>query len=587
MFNFTSFPLPDGVARTLLAFLLLAFLLLVCHLPAAAQAPAWQSTQAVAVATAAAGGNNSIVTATALDAAGNVYLAGSFANTVVLGGTMLTSLGSYDVFVAKFNPASNQFVWAQRAGGTGYDIANALALGGTSVYVAGYFGSPTADFGSATLANADANTGNDDVFVAKLTDAGSTSSFAWAQRAGGIDTDFATALAVNGTSVYVAGSFGSPMASFGSATLANANISFDVFVAKLTDAGGTGSFAWAQRAGGTGYDFASTLAVSGTSVYVAGAFGGLTAGFGSATLANAGAFDVFVTKLTDAGPTGSFVWAQQAGGTGDDFARALALSGTSLYVAGEFYSPTVGFGSATLTNAVTNRGSSDVFVTKLTDAGPAGGFAWAQRAGGTGDDFARALALGGTSVYVAGGFGSPMADFGPAILANADANMGNYDVFVAKLTNAGGTGSFAWAQRAGGIGNDYATALAVNGTSVYVAGDFQSPTAGFGTITLVNSNPPLPLGYLAALTDPTLTATTAGHPLIPAQLFPNPAHGTATLRLPAGTAPAPLTLTDALGRAVRRYPAPAGPEVALDLRGLPAGLYLLRGAGPAQRLAVE
>ena len=40
-------------------------------------------------------------------------------NTVVPGGTTLTSLGGYDVFVAKSNPASNQFVWVQRAGGTG------------------------------------------------------------------------------------------------------------------------------------------------------------------------------------------------------------------------------------------------------------------------------------------------------------------------------------------------------------------------------------------------------------------------------------------------------------------------------------
>ncbi|WP_201981019.1 hypothetical protein [Hymenobacter rubidus] len=32
---------------------------------------------------------------------------------------------------------------------------------------------------------------------------------------------------------------------------------------------------------------------------------------------------------------------------------------------------------------------------------------------------------------------------------------------------------------------------------------------------------------------------------------------------------------------MRRYPAPAGPEATLDLRGLPAGCYLLLGAGPA------
>ena len=86
---------------------------------AVAQAPNWQSARAVATATAAAASTYSEVTATAVDAAGNVFLTGYFRNTMVLGSTTLTSLGSYDLFVAKFNPASNQFLWVQRAGGTG------------------------------------------------------------------------------------------------------------------------------------------------------------------------------------------------------------------------------------------------------------------------------------------------------------------------------------------------------------------------------------------------------------------------------------------------------------------------------------
>ena len=157
-------------------------------------------------------------------------------------------------------------------------------------------------------------------------------------------------------------------------------------------------------------------------------------------------------------------------------------------------------------------------------------------------------------------------------------------MFVAKLTDAGSTSSFAWVQPAGGMGYDAASALAVSGTSMYIAGYFASPTADFGAINLSNTDPNSALGFLAALTDPTITATTraAGH-RAPAALFPNPARRTAILHLPAGTAPAALVLVDAQGRAGRRYPAPAGPEAALDLRDLPAGLYLLRGA----RLVVE
>ena len=582
MFNFSSFPRAAAGARTLLA------LLLTWRLPAAAQAPAWQSARAVATATAAATNNYSGVQATAVDAAGNVYLAGVFRNTVALGGTTLTSLGDNDIFVAKFNPASNQFVWAQRAGGTGNEVVAALAVSGTSVYVAGHFTGSAAGFGPAILTNAGPNI-TADIFVAKLTDAGPTGGFTWAQRAGGTGNDAAAALAVSGTNVYVAGYFQSSTAGFGPAALTNAgsNGTGDVFVAKLDDAGPTGDFAWAQRAGGTDNDTAAALAVSNTSVYVAGCFQGLTASFGSATLTNAGVVsNVFVAKLTEAGNTGDFVWAQRAGGTNQDGATALAVSGNSVYVAGNFSSSMAGFGPTTLTSA----GSFDVFVAKLDDTGLTGDFIWAQRAGGTGSDFTRALVVSGTNVYVAGGFVSPMASFGPNNLTNAGPN-GTADVFVAKLTDAGSMGGFVWAQRAGGTSNDNGGALALNGTSVYVAGGFTSLTAKFGTIILSNINPspnPNPyVGFLASLTDPTLTATAASGPRTPAQLFPNPARRTVVLRLPAGVALAPLTLTDALGRAVRHYPAPKISEASLNMEGLPGGLYLLRGAGPAQRLVVE
>ena len=528
MLNFSSSPFPTARICTVLA-----LLLLVMRLTAVAQAPAWQSARAVATATAAATNNYSEVRATAVDAAGNVYLAGNFTNTVVLGGITLVSRGSYDVFVAKFNPTSNQFVWAQRAGGSGTDQTYALAVNGTSVYVAGTFDSFTIGFGSTILNNALSGPGpiaSTDAFVAKLTDAGPTGSFAWAQRAGGIGDDQAFALAVSGNDLYVAGGFASPTAGFGNTALTNAG-SYDVFVAKLVDAGPAGSFVWAQRAGGAGEEAARALAVSGAIVYVVGYFSSSRASFGSTFLSSTGSFDAFVAKLTDAGPTGSFAWAQRAGGPAFDYGSAVVMSGTSVYVAGTF-SSTADFSTTTLISA----GITDAFVAKLTDAGPTSSFAWAERAGGTGSDYPSALAVSGTSVYVAGAFDGPTTDFGTVSLTNARAGL--YDVFVSKLTDAGSSGSFAWAQRAGGMGLDVASALAVNGTNVYVAGYFGSSTANFGTVTLSNPNSNT-LGFLVSLTDPTLTATTAAEPREPAALFPNPARHAATLRLPAGTAPAP------------------------------------------------
>lgn len=121
----------------------------------------------------------------------------------------------------------------------------------------------------------------------------------------------------------------------------------------------------------------------------------------------------------------------------------------------------------------------------------------------------------------------------------------------------------------------HALAKGANG-SLYVGGKFT--TTGDGSKVIVgfgiyDSNAPL--------------ATTAATSAIPAALFPNPAHGTATLRLPVGALRQPLTLTDALGRVMRHYLAPAGPDMEMNLRVLPAGTYLMHCGQFTQRLMVE
>lgn len=554
-------------------------LLLMSTSPAVrAQAPTWQ---AVVAASQASGGGSEVATM-ATDASGNVYVAGYFFRTLSLGGITLLNANqaTSDVFVAKWSPVTGSFVWALRAGGQGNDYGNALAVNGTSVYLSGSFDSPTMSFGSVVLTNAGAY----DAYVVKLTDTGAAASFVWAERA---DAERADALVVSGTSVYVAGGFLGATAQFGPLALANADptgSTADLYLAKLTDAGPTGSFTWAQRAGGPDYESAGALAVNGGSVYVAGLFASPTLALGGITLANASqtvgnnSSDTFVAKFVDAGPTASVAWAQRAGGPGYEGASALAVSGPNVYVAGSFRSPTISFGAATLTNANPGPGSgaalADGFVAKLTDAGTASSFAWAQRAGGTDSDEITALAVRGASVYLTGTFYSAAAGFGTTTLVGN----GSAEVFVAQLEDAGPTGQFTGAQQGGGAGTERTNGLVLSGTTVYVGG-VVSPPASFGSVSLAG-----PVGrqvaFLASLTGPAL-ATRSRVPLAGVRVTPNPAHGLATVRVP-GTPSATwamLTLSDALGRMVytQACALPAtGLTQELNLASLAPGLYHLR-----------
>ena len=493
---------------------------------------------------------------------------------------MLTSAGGQDLFVAKWSNSSRSFVWAQRAGGAQDDLAVALSVSGTSVYIAGSF-MGTASFGPGIFTSV----GTSDAFVAKLTDAGSTGSFIWTQHlrgdsmppSGNAISNSVTALAIHGSTVYVTGYFSAEM-HFGPTLTLYGNFTA-TFVAQLTDAGPNSTFGWALPAGGQ----VQAVAVVGTSVYIAGRFS-LSASFGPFTLSvnSPNSPNAYIAKLTDNGTTAGFVWAQQMGGAGGDGAYALATSGNDVYVAG-YFRQTINFGSTTLTSA----GSTDVFVAKFADSTAPGVYTWAQRAGGSGFDGAFALTVGGNAVYVAGYF-SQTAQFGTTALV---ANGTPYeDAFVAKIVDTGGS-SFTWAQQAGSPTADAALAVATTGSAVYVGG-YITPIASFGSQTIsgpTGNN----IGFLAPLNDTNGLSTAPESFAEALNLYPNPAHNRATIQLPAipGTTTATLTVLDALGRPVRTQTAALNTKAELDLAGLPAGLYAVRvqagGSTATHRLVVE
>ena len=102
----------------------------------------------------------------------------------------------------------------------------------------------------------------------------------------------------------------------------------------------------------------------GSAIVTGGFFG--TATFprtgGDITLTSAGDADVFVAKI-DA--DGAWVWATQAGGTGDDvgFGVSVLADGSAIVTGG--FLETATFGETTLRSA----GGTDVFVARISAAG--------------------------------------------------------------------------------------------------------------------------------------------------------------------------------------------------------------------------
>jgi hypothetical protein len=540
-----------------------------------------------------------MVWAAAKDGAGNVFITGTFRGTATIGGNTLTATGASDIFVAKWNSSAGNFAWVQQVGGpaSNASVATAIVVGNGGIYIAGHITDSFATFGNTTLVNnsygwAISGVGSGrytEGFVAKLTDAGSAGQFTWVKRIGGLYNEHINALAVVGTSVYVGGDFYSQALLLdGQTTLANtavgsAGTTGNLFVAKLTDAGSTATFEWAQGAGPqlnstTHANYIKSLAVVGGSIYAVGHCSTNVA-FGNSAIALSGATQGgLVAKLTDAGSTGSFVWARRVGQGEYDDCTQVAASGNSVYVLGEFSSAQLTLDNATLTNTAT--ATTDLFITKLTDAGATGNFIWGQQMGGTSWDNGQALAVQGNDVYVAGDFAGSVTIGGNTLVSN-----GYSDALVVRLRDMGTTASIQWAQQAGGAGPDGAYALVLVGTTMHVVGRV-TPPATFGSLTLANS-----ATFLATLAAVPLAnvGPAAAQPSF--EVFPNPARTVATVRVPAGNNAATLTLTDALGRVVRTQSATAGQDYPYDLAGLAPGVYALRmqaGAAVAtQRLVVE
>ena len=294
------------------------------------------------------GGSTEYGNAIATDSAGNVYVFGYYSSSVTIGSIILTSAGSSDVFVAKYD-TDGIVQWAKSIGGGGSDSGFGIAADSAgNVYVTGGY-SGTATFPPGTTLT---SAGSSDVFVAKY-DTGGT--FQWARSIGVGGSDHGYGIAVDsGENVYVTGRYIGSV-TIGSIILNNAGGN-DAFVVKYDT---SGTLQWAESIGGTSDDYGRGIATdSDGNVYVTGSyFGSIT--IGSTALNGAGGNDAFVAKYDT---SGTVQWAMSISGSSSDAGYGIATDSVgNVYVIG-YYSSSVTLGSTTLNSA----GSRDVFVAKYS-----------------------------------------------------------------------------------------------------------------------------------------------------------------------------------------------------------------------------
>lgn len=451
--------------------------------PACAQAPAWQ--QALSGNSNQATKGTSEARASALDAAGNVFVTGCFTGQVAFGSSILTSQGGKDIYLAKWDAAAGTWAWAVRGGSNGNDIGTSVAVSGANVYVTGSFEQTL--YGITAIAGTTLTAaGGLDTFLAKYVDNGTSAGNGWAVRGGTTQNDTGTSVAVSGANIYLTGNYTAASAT-DKMSIAGASLPFyglnDIFLAKFRDAGTTAQNGWALSTGTEAYETSQAVAVSDNKIYLTGNFNGVALPIAGTTLTNSGltpnypGADIFLAKYLDNGTSVGNGWAVGAGSNTYDVSNALAVSGTSVYLTGS-----VGPG-ATIAGVVlpTSAAYSSGYVAKYTDNGPTATGIWATApattsAGATSTGYGITASNG--AVYVTGSYSNSLTIAGTP-LAAVDATT---DMFVAKYLDNGATVGNGWGASAGGgqiplgfgfggydYSYDYGYGVLASGNRVYVA----------------------------------------------------------------------------------------------------------------------
>lgn len=235
-----------------------------------------------------------------VDGNGDILVTGIYSGTASFGTIILTARGGYDIFIAKYS-STGTLLWAERAGGQGYDIAEQITTDNlNNVYLTGVFDG-TVFFDTITVIGGQ----TPNVFIAKYNSVGNVQ---WVRT--GISNSFFSGsygIATSSTNdIYITGSFESSINFSG--TILSGQQGGDIFLAKYNS---NGIVSWAIQASGLSFsdEGRDVYVDKEDNVYVTGSFG-QSVNFGGIVLISTGQTDIFVAKYNSMGDP---IWVTQDG----------------------------------------------------------------------------------------------------------------------------------------------------------------------------------------------------------------------------------------------------------------------------------
>jgi hypothetical protein len=371
------------------------------------------------------GGSHEHARSIALDASGNVFVAGDYNGLVDfdpgVGFSFQDVKGASDIFVAKYSSQGN-FIWAKTFGGVGIESCRDMNLDafGNLIITGVYQG--TSDFDPNGGVINMTSVGQFDAFLLKLDVSG---NYVWAKSIQSANSNYINQVIVDHTgNINVVGYFqGTADFDPSSATFSMTTIGDkSAFFAKYSP---QGQFMNATMIGGSGFEIGKAIAVDlQDNIYITGDFRGVVDFDPSGNtnfVTSAGIRDIFVAKYTT---QGQLVWVNKIGGTGDDQATAITLDNNNeVFVAGYFN------GSMTFPNlkTFTSAGNTDIVLARY-DSGGALKYIVCY-GGGNGDEAIGLIANNSGDIYNIGWI-QGVSNFGNTTLSSA----GDRDIYFAKTT---------------------------------------------------------------------------------------------------------------------------------------------------------